>query len=187
MNTEYGCGIAVSGGADFYREVGIPFCEEIKTLLPAGRDETPEPLKVPLVIRADAGIVLLIGATVYVASHLTKKVLDDVYSTLIQPRLKPLLEKADSKLTGGGNKRAKKGFNFSVWYDQYQALVSVTVKADSFADVANEAKLIRTVHANGLAWIETNGSPKPVHHYIIENGKVNAIPELVESVKEIAR
>src|ERR1051326_5655764 len=93
---DYSCTITASGDASFYEDVAVPFAGDIEQVVPPCRD-VPESLRIRGEPRNDFVSVVLLGLTIYVASHLSKKALDDFYTIIIQPRLKPLLEKFDAK------------------------------------------------------------------------------------------
>lgn len=182
--TDYSCSIVALGDEEFFREVAAPFAGSLQKLVPPYTGELPRPLRGSQSFQNGPMTVVLVGFTIFVASHLTKRVLDDIYSTIIQPRLKPLLETTNLKLR---QIRTQKSFNASFWYGEHNVLVSVTVVGNSFAEILKQIDLIPTVHTNALAWIIANGIQKPIHHYKIEDGKVNAEPVLAEHVKEVLR
>src|SRR4051794_16865019 len=159
----YSCTITVSGGSEFIRQVGAPFATDIKSVLPADPEKMPDVFPCSPLVFNSVVTVLAIGATVFVASHLTKKVLDDVYSVLIQPRLKSFLEKVDAKLKQADVK-GQKSFNQSIWYDEFQVLVSVTIQDDSFANISKRVDAVHGVHEQALEWIRKSGVQKPVHY-----------------------
>jgi hypothetical protein len=163
----------------------VPFADAMEKLLPPHAGDVPQPLRLSKANRNDATTAVLLCFTLFVAGHLTKKVLDDVFAIIIQPRLKPLLEKIDLKLAR--NRADKKSFNASVWYAEFNVLVSVTVVGKSFAEIIEQRDLIPTVHANAISWIAANGVQKPIHHYSIEDGKVNAAPILADHFQDVLR
>jgi len=179
----YKCSFLTVGDADFLEEVAIPFASSIEELVPPYKEKLPEPLRIPRNIQNNPFSLVVLGVTIFVASHLTKKILDDVYSTIIEPRLKPFLKKIDAKL----KKKGKTTFNISIWYSEFNALVSVNVVGDTFADIESQLPLLKTVHVNALAWIAVHGVQKPIHHYVLEKGNVNATPLLTDTVQEALR
>lgn len=180
----YSCNIHASGDAEFFREVAAPFACAMAEALPYRKEDIPESLKIRDRGAHNAfGSALLIGVTI-IGGAVVKKVWDDVYAVLIQPRVKPLLEKFDSKLK---NRAEKKSFNLSIWYKDINALVSVTITGNSFADIQKQLDLVPTVHAGAITWIAANGCSKPVLHYKIEDGKVNAAPILADNFEELHR
>jgi hypothetical protein len=154
--------------------------------LPFHREEMPEPLRFKSEPRAAWGALLALGVTFFVGQHLARKFLDEVYTVILQPRIKPFLEKLDQKLNGG-NHKARKMFTVSVWYEDYDTLVAVSVAGNSFDEMLQQLALVPTVHANALSWLATNERSKPVHYYKIEDGKVNAEPLLLDRFIDVLR
>jgi len=177
MNTStgYTCMVTASGNPDFYRGVAVPFAEAIEELLATRKGEIHAPVKMSAVIRNDATSFILLGITIFVAKYFTKNVLEDFYANTIQPHLESQLLKIESKVS---RNRLKKSFNISLWYAEYDALVSVTVIGNSIADVAEQLHLIPGVHENALFRVTANGTQDKIHHYTIVGGKVNAVPLL---------
>jgi hypothetical protein len=64
-------------------------------------------------------------------------------------------------------------------------LVSVSVVGKDFDAVVKMLHLVQGVLANALTSIATNGTQKPIHHYNIEDGKVNAAPVLLDRFGEM--
>jgi len=181
---DYSYIIFASGDAEWYREAAAPLAESLEEVVPFHGKEVPAPLQtVSGVVKNDWKPFAVLGCALFVAQHLTAKFLDDVYAQ-IQPRIKALLEKLDSKLNGG-NRRAQKVFTVSVWYAEYNVLVSVSVVGKDFDSVVKQLHLVQGVLANALTWIATNGTQKPIHHYNIEDGKVNAAPVLLDRFGEM--
>jgi hypothetical protein len=56
----------------------------------------------------------------------------------------------------------------------------VVVLGGSFDEIVKQLHLIPVVHTNALVWIATHGVQKPIHHYTIEHGQVNATPRLLD-------
>jgi len=175
---DYSYTILSVGDSDMMR-AGADLASEVEAVVPYHRDNLPAPMR----IRDGGGtnsltVLVVLGTTLFVAKHLTGKFLDDVY-VQFQPRAKAFLEKIDTKLSGG-NRKAKKLFTVSVWYEEYQVLVSVSVAAATFDDVAKQIPLVNDVHRNALMWMAVHGIQKPVHHYRIEDGKVSPTPLLLD-------
>lgn len=182
---KYTCGVSAAGNAEFYSDIVVPFAADLEQVLPFHDDEKPQPMRGPKeasIVNA-YGLVAALGVTLYVVHHMGKKVLDDVYEVIVKPRLKPILEKIDAKLKRGG----KQSFNFTVWYEDFGAAISITVIGDSSADVIKQLELMPAVHQGGIAWITNHGTKKPIHHYRIENGQVNTVPILADSIGEVLR
>jgi hypothetical protein len=180
---KYTGGVSAAGNAEFYGDIVVPFAEEIGQVLPFHDGDIPQPMlgpKEPRIVNA-YGLAVALGVTVYVMSHMGKKVLDDVYEMIVKPRLKPILEKIDAKLKRGG----KQSFNFTVWYEEFGAAISITVVAESSTNLIKQLELIPEVHRGGITWITTHGIKKPIHHYRIENGQVNPVPTLADSIGEV--
>jgi hypothetical protein len=117
----------------------------------------------------------VIGITLFI----TKKIGDDFYDVVLKPRVRKCFEWLDGKLTGG-NRKTQKVFVSNIWYQRHNVVVSVAVAGKDFAEVVSQLDLLGIVHANALNWIIARGVSAPVHHYRIEDGKVNAEPLLLE-------
>lgn len=167
-----------AGDSDMMR-VAAELASETEAIVPYHGADLPAPMRIRNSGATNSlTVFVVLGATLFVAKHLTGKFLDDVYIQF-QPRVKAFLEKVDSKLSGG-NRAAKKIFNVSVWYEEYQVLVSVSVAGTTYDDVAKQMPLVNDVHRNALVWIAVHGIQKPVHHYHIEDGKVSPTPVLLD-------
>jgi len=90
-----------------------------------------------------------------------------------------VLEKIDRRLSAV-NRKKRCAFKCSIWYDEHDVLVSVVVLGNSFDEVVKQLHLIPVVHTNALVWIAANGVQKPIHHYKIKDGRVNAPPLLLD-------
>jgi hypothetical protein len=178
----FGYTVIASGDSQMQGEAAL-LAKAIEEHVPYYGSDLPEPLRFNRIVTNDWKSFVALGVTFFVAQRLGGKFLDDVYAILIQPRLKPVLEKLDTKLNGG-NRKAQKVFTVSVWYAEYGALVAVAVLGHTFDEVVEQIHLIPTVHSNALNWLIANKFTKPVHYYKIENGKVNAAPLLLDHLAQ---
>lgn len=149
--------------------------------LPQCREPLPEVLQVP---KGLARNDLIVGSLIGIAVLIVKDAFHDVYVTIIQPRLKPWLEKIHERLPGG-RRSEKKAFGVGAWYEEYGVFVRVDLIGASFVEIVQQEHLIPDVHAKAIQWIEANGVQKPVHYYKIENGQFNAAPLLFNHVLEL--
>ena len=178
--------IFASGNAEWYREAAAPLAKSLEELVPFHGPEVPAPLHtVGGVVKNELHSIVLLGCTLFVAQRFATHFVDDIYAQ-IQPRIKAILATIDQKLTGH-NRKAKKSFTVSVWYFDYNVLLSVTVVGPDFEAVAKQLDLVPVVQANALAWIAANGVGKLIHHYRVEDGKVNAAPVLLDSFEEMVK
>jgi hypothetical protein len=183
--TGYSYTIIAAGDSEVYREAAVPLASALEQVIPHRGGPLPSPLALPRDARNDVATVgvLLVGLILFVAKDMTKLAVTDVYTKLIKPRLNAVLEKIDIQLSGA-NRKTRRAFNCSIWYDEHDVLVSVMVVGNSFDEVVKQLHLIPVVHANALVWIAANGSQKPIHHYKIEAGHVNATPLLLDRLAD---
>lgn len=167
------------GDSDWHGDVAAPLAEAIEEKIPHHVGDFPPALWQ----RADRGAVnawlapVIIGLTLFVS----KKVSDDFWDVIVKPRVRKCFEWLDRKLTGG-NRKARKIFNSSIWYKEHNVIVTISVLGKDFSEIVSQLDLLSTVHSNALNWIAQHGVAAPVHHYRIENRKVNAAPLLAERV-----
>ena len=75
----------------------------------------------------------------------------------------------------------------NIWYGQNNVLVTVAIVGSNFEEIVSQLNLMGQVHAGALHWIATRGVSAPVHHYLLEDGKVNAEPLLFERDEEVMK
>lgn len=182
---EYSYTIIASGNSQVHDEAALLAKVLEESLTFHGKD-LPDPMKVSSSVRNDWRPLAVLGFTIFVSQRLGGKFLDDVYTQILQLRIKPLLAKIDQKLNIG-NRKAKKAFVVSVWYSEHNVLVSVSVVGKTFDEVDQQLHLVPGGHTNALYWIAANGAGKPVHHYTVEDGKVNVAPVLLDRFDELLR
>src|SRR5436190_14302633 len=100
MSEKHGFSVTTFCGGDvgMFHHVGIPLAKALE-IFP---QESQEQLNLGknVFVRNNAETVLWYGFAVFVGTvgaHFGKKILDDVYSVCIQPRIKPVLEKIEAK------------------------------------------------------------------------------------------
>ena len=167
----YSFRINTMGDSEVTGEIASPLSRELESILPYRPVELPDSMRQSGAICNVFGGGIILELTLYVAAGFAVKAIGDVYTTLIQPRIKPYLEKCDRKL-GGANIQAKKTVTVSMWYEEYQALVSVSMVGNSFDDVAKQLDRSRTIHADALADLTSGGTQKQAY-YKIECGKIS--------------
>ena len=179
--TGYSYTIVAAGNSEVHREAAAPLASALEQVIPHHDKPLPSPLALPQDARNDAATVgvLVVGLILFVAKDITKLAVTDVYTKLVQPRLNAVLEKIDRRLSGENLKRTR-AFKCSIWYEEHDVLVSVVVLGNSFDEIVKQLHLIPVVHTNALVWIAANGVQKPIHHYRIEDGRVNATPLLLD-------
>jgi hypothetical protein len=177
-----GYSVIASGDSQMQGEAAL-LAKAIEENVPYYGSDLPEPLRFNRSVTNDWKSYVALGVTFFVAQRFGGKFLDEIYAILIQPRLKPILEKLETKLNGG-NRKAKKVFTVNVWYEEHKALVSVAVTGHTFDEVVQQIHLIPSVHSNALNWLIVNKVTKPVHYYKIENGNVNAAPLLLDHLAQ---
>jgi len=109
---------------------------------------------------------------------------DDFYDVIVKPRVRKAFEALNQKLIPS-NTKAKKVLILSVWYEQYDLVVSVSVIGEDFDKIIAQLDQVGVMQRNVLAQVAAAGVLAPVHHYTIEDGKVNTDPELLERVDEL--
>ena len=175
---DYAYAVMASGDSQMHAQAAL-LGEAIEEHVPSHGPELPEPLRPNPSVRNALIPFVALGVTFFVVQRLGGKFLDDVYAQLLQPRIKPLLEKIDARLNRG-NRLARKLLSVSIWYAEYQVLVTVALVGSTFDEIAEQMHLVSTVHFNALNWLTTHKVTKPVHYYKIEGGKVNAEPILLD-------
>jgi hypothetical protein len=175
--------VFAEGNSDWYRNVAAPFAEAIEEVIQPHIGDFPVALRQ----RMNRGTVneFLGYAVIAVAVFVTKKIGDNFWDVMLKPRVQKCFEWLDGRLTGG-NRKARKIFISSIWYKEYNVVVSVSVIGKDFAEVVSQLNLLSVVHSNAFNWIALNGVSAPVHHYRIESGKVNAEPLLLQRVDHTA-
>jgi hypothetical protein len=176
--------IFAAGDANWYGNVAAPLAESLEEIIPRHVGDIPVPLRQ----RMNRGAVNdLVGfAVIGITLFIIKKVGDDFYDVVLKPRVRKCFEWLDGKLTGG-NHKTRKVFVSSIWYQRHNIVVSVVVEGNDFAKIVSQLDLLGVVHANALNWIVGRGVSAPVHHYKIEDGKVNAEPLLLDRVDLAAK
>lgn len=175
----------VCGDASFIEAAGIPFVKLLDDSLPTDGISRNEPeldsaLAINAHLRNDmAAIAGIIGVMLYFSSWITKKILDDIYTVKIQPKLKEILGQTDEQLSDA-NSRKKKMYQFGVWYAEQRVFILVGIVGDTFNDILEQCQLLTTVHANAVHWIKENGRQETIHLYIVQDGQVNIVPLLFE-------
>jgi hypothetical protein len=187
-----------AGNADWFRNVLAPLQDELLAVVPRHLGEIPLPLRQrmtrsePEIMNA-WGMVLVAGVTLYVARKAGKvagkyfeKALDEGYDVVLKPRIRKLWKGLDKMLIGA-NKKHDKAFLVSIWYEELNVLVTVAVIGATFDDIIGQLDLMHQVHTNALTWIASHGVSAPVHHYLLQDGKVNAEPLFFEREEEVVK
>lgn len=178
------------GSADFIRNAAVPLGEELREELgqeARAKDDWPEALFLGFDSqpRADLLSSIVLGVVLFVSSWAATKLLDEVYSLKIQPRLKQWLAKADHKLE---NKPGHKPtLCLLVSYEDLGIIVLVAVTGESWAEVAASVELADHVHREALAWVLTNPTGGPVFTYVVEDGRADVLPAAFPTVAEALR
>src|SRR5438552_11987266 len=105
----------VAGGdASFFRDVSIPLTRALADYLPSNRlqkhdGDLDESLAVSKHARNDLTLIAgMVGVFLFgVGTHIGKKILDDVYTAKIQPRVKEILGRSDASLVGAQARKKK--------------------------------------------------------------------------------
>jgi hypothetical protein len=125
----------------------------------------------------------MMGGFIALIALLGKDAVHDAYTTIIQPRLKPWLERISGMMPGASSQH--KAVSVMLYYEEFRVCVRVDSVADTLPAAAKQAHLIEEVHRTALAWIQAHGPQKPVHYYRIEDGQVNAEPVLYDHVLQV--
>ena len=183
-----------AGDSDWYQNVLSPLARELEAAIPRHIGNIPPPLRhrmtrsEPVIVNA-FGMVAVVGVTLYFlhkADKLLDKVLDDGYEVILKPQVRKMFQGLEAKLTGS-NRKSKKAFVVNIWYEQHNVLVTVAIVGSSFEEIVSQLDLMGHVHAGALNWITTRGVSAPVHHYALEDGKVNAEPLLFDREEEVMK
>lgn len=166
----------------------MPLAEALKTF-PQERQERLGLERLQMSVRNDAAtFAAIFGVVFFVSQRLTGNFVDDVYTVILQPRIKPVLEQIDTYLRGKRSKsNPKRVFNWTQWYEEYEVWVSVSLVGEFQSDTESRLDLMKDAHGDARKWIAENGVQRPVHHYEIENGKVNLKPIFADHLSEVIR
>lgn len=175
-------GMLANGNADWLEGVMQPLLAEFREL-PRFEGDLPEACR-QRHIRSGAMNAFFGYAVAGIGLYILKKAADDWYDVSVKPRLKKVFEAIDKKLIPA-NKKSSKVLIMSVWYEQYNVVISVAVIADDFDQIVAQLDQVGVVQRNALAAVESGGVLAPVHLYTIEGGQVNTKPELLDGVDEL--
>ncbi|HSY16678.1 MAG TPA: hypothetical protein VK815_00015 [Candidatus Acidoferrales bacterium] len=175
-------GMMANGDADWLQNVMVPLHEGFRDL-PHFKGEFPTSCR-QRHTRSEAMNTYFGVAIAAIGFYALKKVTDDFYDVIVKPRVRKVFEALDKKFIPANNK-AKKVLILSVWYEQYDLVVSVSVVGEDFDKIITQLDQVGVVQRSALAQVAAAGVLAPVHHYTIEDGKVNTEPELFERVDEL--
>lgn len=176
----------VRGDESFFRAVGIPLANALEGLPSSEISHKDGDLDESLAVnKHPQNVPVLIGGAVavflFITGRIAGKIVDDFYTAKIQPIVKRVLGQSDQKLTGA-IVRKKKMYQRGVWYDQERILILIVIVGDSFGEILNHHDAIPAVHATAVTWIAVNGRHKAIHLYLLEDGRVNAMPLLFDTL-----
>lgn len=181
--------IFAEGNSSFLRTMAVPFADVVEKQFPSlgispKEGDFDESLTISESPRNDFAIIAgVVGIILFVGSRIVGKIIDDVYASKIQPKIKELLGQAEKDLTNA-NARKKKMYWFGVWHDESRVLVLVAAVGSTYEEILNQDQLIVTTHLNAKSWIDTNGRQNAIHLYVLENGQTNITPTLFNSLSE---
>jgi hypothetical protein len=184
--------IMAAGNADWLSNVVAPLQDELLTAVPRHIGEIPPPLRQRMTrseppIMNSWGMVLTVGVVLYVpVSKLLGKALDEGYDVILKPRIRRFWQGLEKRLIGG-NQKNKKAFLCSIWYEELNVLVTVAVVGATLDEIVEQLDAMHQVHTNALARIATAGVSAPVHHYLLQDGEVNAEPQLFEREEDVLK
>ena len=188
----FSIGILAAGNADWLSKVVAPLQGELLTVIPRHFGEIPPPLRQRMTrseppIMNFWGQLLTVGVILYVpVSKLLGKALDEGYDVILKPRIRKVWQGLEKRLIGG-NQRNKKAFLCSVWYEELNVLVTVAVVGATLDEIVEQLDAMRQVHMDALTRIATVGVAAPVHYYRLQDGKVNAEPQLFERGEDVLK
>ncbi len=179
-----------SGNPAVFHALGIPLSAMLEAeLLPDGVEfhtgPMPDPLKVLPQPPQAAGEVIaaIIGVFAFLGPLAAKKVIDEIYSAKIGPKIRDVLDSTSAKLLP--NKPGKKWlFQLGVWYEEDHVLILLTLVGDSLKEVHAQEHLLPTLHSQAVNWLIQNTNNSPVHLYIAEDGKANLSPLTFDHINE---
>jgi hypothetical protein len=178
-----------SGNSSFIREAVVPLASTLEIYLPSEgiqiyNQALPKPLQMGEQVMNDYVVLAgIVGIFLFVSSRFAGKILDDIYSAKIQPKVTEILDRADKELTGA-NRQKKKVFQFGVWHTKHRVLILVAIIGDNFDEILKQQDLLLSLHSSGIAWVTKNGSQKPIHVYRLQDGQANVAPLLFDSLMQ---
>lgn len=72
-----------------------------------------------------------------------------------------------------------------ITYENPDLVILIRLKASSLNEIKRDFNHILSTHRAAVDFVNENGIMAPLYEYVIEEGRVNAIPNMFNSIKEI--
>ena len=189
----------LGGSGPFYREVGLPFVEElVKELSDEGFDQSLEAFDIPIGIMPSQQVkvtnvfgvddAILIGVSIYLAGKVGTWALGRVCSSIYDGKIKPALKRLAGKLRKAELPSPTPDrpiiVRLGTWYDSDNVFVLVIADVRSDDELNNVGQLATEAQEAAIKWVGQHGIPSPVLTYRIQDGLLTTTPVWSESAPE---
>jgi hypothetical protein len=176
-----------SGNSSLYKFLAVPLAGELEDILPKEgfvdlNKKRGEELNFHGRPTANFTVVdATIGVLLFVASGFASNTITDVYKAKVKPTVDRILNSSDEKLNQPNHPKA---YEAGFWYGEEKVIIYIAIIEKSFSEIVKYHFMIPDIHQNAIKWIQNNGRGKFVHLYKVENGNVNLVPLLFDSLAE---
>ena len=176
-----------SGDSSLFEFLAVPLAGELEGVLPKdgfsdlNKERGKElnfygrPTANFTVVHATVGVLL------FVAGGFASNIITDIYKSKVKPIVNRILGSADEKLNQPNHPKA---YEAGFWYGEEKVIIYIAIIENTFGEIVKYHFMIPDIHQNAIKWIQNNGRGKFVHLYKVENGNVNLVPLLFDSLAE---
>ena len=176
-----------SGNSSLIEFLAVPIAGELEKVLPKDgfldlSKERGKELNFHGRPTANFAIVhATVGVLLFVAGGFASNIIADIYKSKVKPIVDQILSSADEKLNHPNHQKA---YEAGFWYSEEKVIIYIAIIEKSFSEIVKYHFMIPDIHQSAIKWIKKNGRGKFVHLYKVENGNVNLVPLLFDSLAE---
>jgi hypothetical protein len=176
-----------SGNSSLIKFLAIPLAGELESILPKDgfvdlNKERAKELHIHGRPMANLTAVdATIGVLLFVTGGFASNIITDIYKAKVKPIVDQILGSADEKLNQSNQPKA---YEAGFWYGEERVIIYIAIIEKTFGEIVKYHFMIPDIHQNAIKWIQKNGRGKLVHLYKVENGNVNLVPLLFDSLGE---
>jgi hypothetical protein len=176
-----------SGNSSLIELLAIPIAGELEKTLPKDgfvdfSKERGEELNFNALPTANYALVhATVGVLLFIAGSFASNIIADIYKAKVKPIVDRILDSADDKFN---QNNLPKAYEAGFWYGEEKVIIYIAIIEKTFGEIVKYHFMIPEIHQNAIKWIQKNNRGKFVHLYKVENGSVNLVPLLFDSLAE---
>ncbi len=121
------------------------------------------------------------GIFLFFSTAVVEEELSEFYRSSVRPSLLNFY----SQMMQKSKKEILFEYRNMILYNEFDVMIVVRLRTKNYKEFEEKINMMTEIHSRALIWLRKNGKQGPIHEYLIEDDKVNILPNIFQNLKEI--